>query len=108
MQLFSELTQSGDEDLTALIGLIHWQLKRLWQASVMLEEGQTEGMVQKKCRVFPKQSRSFMMAVRRMKRETLESAIEKLFRLDWAIKTGESKDLMGLERWILETTTNKK
>lgn len=102
LAVFHELTDSSDGDVLVLIGLLNWQLKRLWQAAVLLEEGQSEGAIQKKCKVFPKHAKSFMAALRRLNRGTLEEAIEKLFRLDWAVKTGETGDLMGLERWIVE------
>lgn len=105
LSLFHELADKGDGDLIQLLGLLNWQLKRFWLAVVMLEEGQSESVVLKKCRLFPNQARQFMAQARKMKRANVEAAVERLFQLDWAIKTGQTVDLYGMEKWIVELST---
>jgi len=108
LALFHDLIDKGDGDLIQLLGLINWQLKRFWQTAVLIEEGESDNAIMKKCRIYPNQARMFFQQVRRMKRAAIEAAIERLFQLDWAIKTGQTADLYGMERWIVELSAAEK
>ncbi len=105
LKLFHQYAEDNPKDLLSFVGLLHWQLKRLWIASVMLSEGQPEFAVMTRCKVFGSRQNPFMQQVKAASRAKLERAIEKLFHLDWALKTGLAEDRPALERWVVESTT---
>ncbi len=102
--LFSRYLEENEKEFLSFMGLLHWQFRRLWQASVLLEEGISEPTVLKKCKVYPNQSRAFLQQVRSFNRARLERGIEGLFQLDWAVKTGRAEERSGFERWLVELT----
>ncbi len=102
--LLKQLVDSPDE-LISLLGLLHWQIRRLWQARVLLDDGESEGIIIKKCRLSPKQMSFFMRQVKNFSRKKLEYSLEKLFELDWKIKTGQAEGAIALEAWAVQTTT---
>lgn len=104
LKLFNEYMEENDTDIFSLMGLLHWQLRRLWQASVYLDEGQDPTIIAKKCRISSYQSNLFFDQLRKLSRKKIELSIENLFLLDKGIKTGEAQDKIGLERWIVELT----
>ncbi len=105
LSLFNDYMEENDTDIFSLMGLLHWQLRRLWQASIYLDEGQDQSMIAKKCRISPNQAKLFFDQIRKLSRKKIEASIENLFLLDQGIKTGEAQDKIGLERWMVELTT---
>lgn len=103
--LFERIFQEDDYDWVSLIGLLHWQIRRLWQARVLLDEGASETVIGKKCRLSFKQSTFFMRQVRALSRHKLEEALEGLFQLDWRLKSGRAEERLGIETWILQATS---
>ncbi len=101
--LFERIFQEEAHDSASLIGLLHWQIRRLWQARALLEEGVSETLICKKCRISFKQSGFLMRQVRGLSRSKLEEALEGLFQLDWGLKSGRVDERLGIERWILQT-----
>lgn len=98
------IKENEDGDLLSLVGLLHWQIRRLWQAKMLLEEGMPQSMVEKKCRISPKQAPFIMRQLKAYSLSKLEKVLEGLFQLDWAIKTGRAEDESGLEKWVIQTT----
>ena len=102
--LFRKLLQDDESDLISLIGLLHWQIRRLWLAKSLLEEGRSESVVFKKCKVYPKQAPFFMRQLKSLSLQRLEQLLEGLFYLDWKVKTGELQGEPALEAWIINPT----
>ncbi len=103
LTLFNRYLEENEKEFLSFMGLLHWQFRRLWQASVLLEEGASESAVLKKCKVYnPNQSRMFLQQVRAFSRARLEKGIEGLFQLDWALKSGRAEERSGFERWLVE------
>ena len=95
--------EENGTDLISLIGLLHWQLRRFWQARVLLDEGKAEENVLKKCGVSVRQAPFFMRQLKAFSRRKLERAVEGLFQLDWKIKTGRVEGIPAFESWLVET-----
>lgn len=104
LRLLKDFLEHNEKELVPLFGLLHWQLRRLWQASMLLEEGKPENVILKKCRVSYKQSGFFLKQARAVKRSRVERAIQDLFRLDWNMKTGRVEGPAGLECWVIQST----
>lgn len=105
LKLYNSYMEEAGTDFFSLQGLLHWQIRRLWKARVMMDEGAAAQMISKQCKVSPRQSGLFMNQVKAFKREQLERAIDSLFDLDIGVKTGNANDRLGMERWIIEVST---
>lgn len=104
LTLMKRVLEEGDQDVIALTGLLHWQIKRLWLGRVLLEEGAPESILLKKCKISPRQAPFFMRQIKASSRKNLEAALEGLFQLDWKAKTGRVEPAVGLEAWLVKTT----
>ena len=105
LELLKELSRENEQDMIWLIGLLHWQLRRLWIAKMLMEEGSPEAIIVKKCSVSPRMAGYFMKEVKRFRRPDIERAIDGLFFLDWKLKTGLLEGPAGLEAWVVELTS---
>ena len=85
----------------AVIGLLNWQLKRIWQAKKLLaSEG--EGGLTKKMKVSPYQLPHLKRQASRFGWNQLRKAFDQLFDLDWKIKTGACHEKVALEAFLME------
>ncbi len=105
LSVVKRLMEENDKDLISLLGLLHWQIRRFWQARVLLDEGNAENMIFKKCKVSPRQAPFFMRQVRAFPRKKLEECLEGLFQMDWKIKTGRADGPLALETWVVKATS---
>lgn len=99
--LLRNLLEQNEGDTIALIGLLHWQIRRAWLGRSLMEEGQPEVILLKKCKVSPKQAPFFMRQLRTLSSQRLEHLLEGLFYLDWKVKTGELQGEPALEAWVI-------
>ncbi len=98
-----QILAQDEKEIIPLLGLLHWQIRRFWQAKAMLEEGAPQSEILRKCKVSPKQAPFFMRQLQQVKKEKLEKALEGLFRLDWDLKTGRAEGAVDLEKWVVQT-----
>ena len=103
--LLKELLEENNGDIFSLLGLLHWQIRRFWQARVLLDEGKPEGAFLKKCRVSPRQAPFFKRQLQAFSRLKLEKALEGLFQMDWKVKTGQTNGPLALEQWVVNVTS---
>lgn len=89
-------------DLVGLLGLLHWQMRRLWLGRRLMDEKAPVAIIQRKCSISAKQLPFFMRELQRFPIEKLEEALEGLFQLDWSLKTGQVKGREALEAWIVK------
>ncbi len=101
-QMFHELLENSESDPQSLIGIIHWQLRQLWQGAVLRETGTSEMEILEKVKVPLFRKGPFMMAVNRYGVTKLEVALEALYQLDRKTKTGQSHPVSGIESWLME------
>ena len=105
LSLVKQLLEENDKELIAVLGLLHWQIRRFWQARVLLDEGNPEGVILKKCKISPRQAPFFMRQLKSFSRKKLEQCLEGLFQMDWKIKTGRAEGPLALETWVVQATS---
>ena len=98
LKVFRELVGFYEADLFSLVGILHWQLRQLWQAAMLLSSGISEREIGSKLRMPPYR----LAALKRFPLERLESAVEALYQIDRKSKTGQIEGRAGLEAWLLE------
>ncbi len=97
--------REGEGDVTELVGLMHWQLRRFWKAKSLLEQGAATSQIASECRLSPKQAPFFMNQLKQVSSARLHKAIEGLFQLDRKMKSGDAEAKSGFEKWLVETTS---
>ncbi len=102
LKVFRDLMEFYEADLFSLVGILHWQLRQLWQAAMLLTSGVSEREICSKLRMSP----SRLSALRRFPLERLESAVEALYQIDRKSKSGQVEGVSGLEAWLLEYTAS--
>jgi DNA polymerase-3 subunit delta len=100
LKVFHDLMEFYEADLFSLVGILHWQLRQLWQAAMLLASGVSEREIISKLRMSPNR----LSALRRFPVERLESAVEALYQMDRKSKSGQLEGVSGLETWLLEYT----
>lgn len=103
--LLKQILSDQGEDVTALVGLLHWQIRRLWQVKYLMEHGHSESEALRQGRISPKQAPYFSRQLRAFSLQKLDAALEGLFQLDWRIKSGRGEGALELETWVIETTS---
>ena len=102
LKVFRDLMEFYEADLFSLVGILHWQLRQLWQAAMLLTSGVSEREISSKLRMSP----SRLSALRRFPVGRLESAVEALYQIDRKSKSGQIEGVSGLEAWLLEYTAS--
>ena len=98
LKVFRDLMGLYEADLFSLVGILHWQLRQLWQAAMLLSSGASEREISSKLRMSPAR----LSALRKFPVERLESAIEALYQIDRKAKSGQLEGIPGVEAWLLE------
>ncbi len=98
LKVFRDLIGFYEADIFSLVGILHWQLRQLWQAAVLLSSGVAEREICSQLRMPPNRLR----ALKRFPVERLEAAVEALYQIDRKSKTGQIEGVSGLEAWLLE------
>lgn len=98
LRVFRDLMGFYEADLISLVGILHWQLRQLWQAAMLITTGVSEREICSKLRMPPHR----LGAIRRFPVERLEAAVEALYQIDRKAKTGQIEGISGLEAWLLE------
>lgn len=93
------LDLSGQEEVS-LIGLLHWQLRRFWEARRALEEGKTEREIAARLKIYSGREALFFRQARSFSAAELERILEGLFELDWRLKTGWAEGRYEIESWL--------
>ena len=101
--ILSELLETSGQDPISLIGLLHWQLRRLWQARQWLAEGMKEREIVSRLRIFPPRDTAFFRNLGRFSKENLEKILGELFDLDWRLKSGRAVGRYDLESWLVNS-----
>jgi DNA polymerase-3 subunit delta len=101
LEIFRDATEHGiaPQDI---MGMVHWQLRRVFEAKVMLFHGRSREDIRKELRIGAPFIDEFICTIQRFDMPAIEKAIRGLTDLDYAIKTGKSDVLLGLERYFLE------
>ena len=87
-------------NITNMVGLIHWQLKRIWQAKKILARGGSGEEIGRTLRIPPFRLNSFLNQVRRFDLRTVEKLLETLWKMDWNGKTGACEESVAMEMFL--------
>ena len=87
LQIFHYFAELSD-DLTQITGLIHWQLKRIWQTKKILSRGGRESEVAKAVRIPPFRMSQFIRQIERFEIKRIEELLRLLWQFDWDAKKG--------------------
>jgi len=87
-----------------VIGLLNWQLKRIWQAKVIATE-KGERAVMQVIKISPYRLQGFLKQVAQFSFSELHSAFHQLFDIDWKLKTGALNGRIALEVFIVALAT---
>jgi DNA polymerase III subunit delta len=102
--LANQILEKSDREMIGLLGLLHWQIRRFWQAKTLLEEGAAQAEIMRRCRISPKQAPFFWRQLQSFTRKKLEKILEGLFDLDWKLKTGRAEGNAAIETWLVNAT----
>ncbi|GEM_PF-2189936 len=87
-------------DVTSLVGLIHWQLKRIWQAKRILEQGGGREEIVKNLRIPPYRLAGFLNQAKQFDLPKIEGLLRQLWKIDWSSKTGIYDEQVAMEAFI--------
>lgn len=87
-------------DMTSMVGLIHWQLKRIWQAKKILARGGNQDEISRTLRIPPFRLTSFLNQVKRFDFQAVEKLLENLWKMDWNSKTGAGEESVAMEMFL--------
>jgi DNA polymerase III subunit delta len=87
-------------DVLANIGLIHWQLRRLWRAKKHLASGGRTADLPRLIRVPPFRLNQFLSQAKRFEIVAIERLIEDLWTMDWQLKRGIQQPSIAMESFI--------
>jgi DNA polymerase-3 subunit delta len=92
------------EDRTAeytAVGAFAYHLRQIFNAKLMLTDGVRPHDVVKKLRIFGNHD-AFFLAVRKMPLEKIGNTLQQLADIDYAIKTGQTRAEVAIEKLVLE------
>ncbi|MDD5218081.1 MAG: DNA polymerase III subunit delta [Candidatus Omnitrophica bacterium] len=101
LKYLKDLMENQEKEVVDLLGILHWQIRKLWLAAVLYEEGEPQGEILRKLRISPKQAPYFTRQIKQFSRKQLEQALEGLFQLDWKMKSGRADGPIALEAWLV-------
>ncbi len=106
LALLLKYMDDNDKDWVGLLGLLHWQIRRLWQAKVLEDQGVSESEISRRGKIKLNQMSFLMRQLKHFTRDQLERSLEELFQLDWKIKTGRAEEQPALEAWVVRTASS--
>ena len=86
-----------------VIGAFAWHFRRMFSASVMLKDGQSQDTVAKKLRIW--NDRNFFSTLKKMPLEKIGGCLRHLAEIDYQIKTGRATAQTAIETMVMQTTT---
>lgn len=94
------LAQDRDAQYT-VVGAFAWHIRRLYNARLMLDQGQHPQAVIKQCRIWSQPDR-FIGQVKALSIQKIAAILSELANLDFAVKTSTRSVKNGLEQLIIE------
>lgn len=101
LEIFRDATECGMSHQD-IMGMVHWQLRRVYEAKMMLVHGSSRADIRKELRIGASFIDNFIYTIQQFELCDIERAVRGLADLDCAIKTGKSDAVLGFERYFLE------
>ncbi len=99
--ILADLTDAGEAP-ERLVAQLAWQLRRLWTAKRLTDEGMTTQQVGRELRVHPRFLTGFVEQVRCFSQQELSGLYRGLARADLALKTGRLDRRLAVERFVVQ------
>ncbi len=99
LKIFNFFYELSD-DLTQITGLIHWQLKRIWQAKQILARGGNQTELAKTLRIPPFRMAPFLKQAERFETKRVERLLHLLWQFDWDAKRGVVNERAAMETFL--------
>lgn len=94
-----------EDDVYSMLGFIHSQLRKLWQAKILAQEGLAASQIAVRLGMKSSYvSDKFFRGLQKFQLERLEASIDELHQLDWKGKTGRLATKPALEIWLMRLT----
>ena len=100
LAVLNDLLELNFRDFPAVLGLLHWQFRRFWEAKRWQAEGASDREISFRLRLSPARTSHFFRELSGFTQEKLEKILEGLFRLDWELKSGRAEGRYEIERWL--------
>lgn len=95
-----------EDDVYSMLGFIHSQIKKLWQAKILLQEGSAPSQIAARLGMKSAYvSGNFFRGLENFQINKLETAIDELHQLDQGSKSGRVNAKAALELWLLKLTS---
>jgi len=101
LEIFRDSVEHG-HSIHDVMGLIHWQLRRVYEAKLKLLAGENPQVIGKELRIGSFFLNNFLKDVNRFDLLQIEKALEELASLDDSIKTGKVTGSMAIEKYFVE------
>ena len=101
LETLHDLVEQSARDFPSVLGLLHWQLRRFWEAKQWLTQGISNHEVTLRLRLSGGRGAEFFRQLECFSLEELEGILEGLFDLDWRLKTGRAEGRFEIESWLV-------
>jgi len=105
LEALQDLVEQSGRDFPSVLGLLHWQLRRLWDAKQWLAQGVQARDLAARLGLFGRRADEFSKHLERFSLEELEKILEGLFDLDWRLKTGRAEGRYEIETWLINAAS---
>jgi DNA polymerase III delta subunit len=95
-RFFYDLT----EDMPKTVGMLHWQLRQLWQIRKILEKNGGREECSRAFKMSPARLSIFIKQAQKFDVKTIERLIEMLWEFDWNSKTGGCNAVIAMETFL--------
>ena len=103
LRLYREMLMAKEAPLR-LLALLARQIRLMLQCQLMLEAGMAQADLGTKLGQKPFTIRQCLRQGKNFTKEMLQTALSACAQTDWAIKSGQMKDDLAVELWIVETS----
>ena len=97
----NDLLESNFRDFPSVAGLLHWQIRRFWEAKKWQAEGVPEREISLRLKLSSSRETGFYTQLRRFSLKKLEEILKGLFDLDWRLKSGRAEGRFEIEEWLV-------
>ena len=102
LTILNNLLELNFRNFPAVVGLLHWQLRRFWEAKRWQAEGLNEQEISSRLRLFSGRAAHFYKQLSSFTLREIEKILAGLFELDWQLKSGRADGRYEIEVWLSE------
>ena len=104
--ILADLTDAGEAP-ERLVAQLAWQLRRLWTAKRLMDDGSMSADVGRELRVHPRFLSGFIEQVRCFSQQELSRLYRRLAQTDLALKTGRLDRKLAVEQFVVQACASE-